>query len=92
MRDGVARLNHHETDRAFPQISAVVASAIAGDRSAPDRRQRAVENAHDIADADLIEGPSKGIAAPLAMFGIDEPGAPQFGQYLIEKPFEMLFA
>ena len=83
--DGVAGLEHDEAHRTGQEIGAILAGAIGCHRSAGKRRERAVENPHDRADPDLVRRLGKGVAAALALLGIDETAVAQFGQDMVEE-------
>ncbi len=63
MGDGVAGLDHDLPDCATFEVATVLARPVGGDRGAGDGRERPVENANDIADADLVRRTGQGVAA-----------------------------
>src|SRR5271155_594799 len=84
-RDGVARGDHDQPDRAGFKVAAIVAGSIRRDRSAGDRGQRAIEGAHDRANSNLVRGTGERIAAALALLRVNEAGVAQLCQNVIEK-------
>ena len=83
--DGVAGFDHDQPDRAGFQIGAVVAWAKGGDRSAGDRRKRAIQRPDDRAHSDLVRRTSQRVSTAFPLLGIDEAGTAQLGQNMIEK-------
>src|SRR6185312_13530991 len=83
--DGVARVDHHEADRAGGEVGAILARAKRGDRGAGNGSERPVEGAHDRADGDLLGRARESVPAALALLGVDETGVPEFGQDMIEE-------
>src|ERR1700761_4109620 len=69
VRDGVARFDHDEADRAGFQIAAIVAGSERSDRGARYGGERAVERAHDRSDPYLMGRARQRVSAALALLG-----------------------
>ncbi len=74
-------------DAAGLLVRAIVATPVGGLAGALDRRQRPVEDADNVSDADLVRRLCQSVAAALALFGIDEAGVAQLAQNRIENIF-----
>src|SRR4051794_18637019 len=71
--DRLAHLEHHVADLAGLLV-AILARLVLRAAGAGDRRQRAVEDANDVADLDLGRQASETIAAVLALAALHETG------------------
>lgn len=82
--DRLPDLEHQMSDLAC-RLVAVFTALVLGAAGARDRRQRPVEDAHDVADLDLVGRPGQAIAAILALAALDEAGIAQFAQDGVEE-------
>ena len=87
VRDGVARFDHDEADRAGFEIAAIIAGPKSRDRSAGNRGQRTIEGAYDRSDRDLMGRAGESISAALPLLGVDETRVAQFAQDVIQELF-----
>ena len=82
--DRLPHLQHHVPDLAG-RLVAVVTRLVLRAAGAGNGRQRAVENAHDMADLDLGRRLGEAVAAVLALAALNETGIAQLAEDRVEE-------
>jgi len=85
LRKRALRVQHDQSDGAFRLVQTIVAALITSLARTRQRREWAVDDSNDFADADLAGRARQHVTAALAHFGIHESSVTQFGQYRIKK-------